>query len=121
MGTGLRLFNIGKAMVQFTILDDGQTADLAGVILDPADPFSLVYSRRAITAAISETGFRTRLDLVVRTHGSVLDVRMNAADFVTGRNKPITIAERLIREGKDDILDAMIERFSSFMEEELAA
>ena len=119
--SGAFWFNLGKVMTQYTVDVDGVTRTLAGVEVDPFDPFEPIHTRRAIVQAIGESGFRSRLDTVLRTPGSSLDRRMSAHDFTDGRNAPITVADLLLRMGKDEILDAMVTRYELFSQLEAAA
>lgn len=119
--SGVFFFNLDLG-IQSVIGLDGRTLAANGHFeMDPVDPWVGTYSRRAIGQALTESGMRSTFDVVIRTPGSTLDVRMKSADFQSGRNAPVSLAERLIRAGRDDVLDAVIARYEAFIALEAAA
>lgn len=116
MGSGAFFFDLSRFMTQFTVDAAGVTYDMLGVEQDAHDPFAPIATRRAVTGILSvNPGHPTSLVVLTATASTLVQANL------VGRNAPITVADLLIRMGKDEILDAMVARYAAFVAEDIAA
>lgn len=115
VNSGAFFFSLSSFMTALTVSADGRAYDANGIEQDALDPFAPVATRRAVTSILTASGHRTRLDVLTAVASAHVQANL------VGRNAPVTVATLLIRMGKDDIVDAMVQRFAEFTALEAAA